>query len=83
MYNVYFYVNKIQQDASLCRYLFTTKSHSTCFGYLSQPSSGEHKSVTAASGKVLCSPDDGSVGHPKRVESDFAVNKYLLTVASC
>ena len=74
------------------------------------PSSGEHKTVTAASGTstvwwpnrprwrkvvarilrpvpdaavtVLCSPDDGCDGQPKHVESDFAVNKYLHTVAS-
>ena len=32
---------------------------------------------------VLCSPDDGCDGHPKHVESDFAVSKYLHTVASC
>ena len=32
---------------------------------------------------VLCSPDDGCNGHPKHVESDFAVNKYLHTVAAC
>ena len=31
---------------------------------------------------VLCSPDDGCDGHPKHVEGDFAVNKYLHTVAS-
>ena len=30
---------------------------------------------------VLCSHDDGCDGHPKHVESDFAVNKYLHTVA--
>ena len=32
---------------------------------------------------VLCTPDDGCDGHPKHVESNFAVNKYLHTVASC
>ena len=32
---------------------------------------------------VLRSPDDGFDGHPKHVESDFAVNKYLHIVASC
>ena len=26
---------------------------------------------------VLCTPDDGCDGHPKHVEGDFAVNKYL------
>ena len=44
------YINKIQQDATACRYLFTAKSLSTCFGCPSHPSSGEHKTVTAASG---------------------------------
>ena len=44
------YINKIQQDAAVCRYLFTAKSLSTCFGCPSHPSSGEHKTVTAASG---------------------------------
>ena len=44
------YINKIQQDATLCRYLFTAKSLSTCFGCPTHPSSGEHKTVTAASG---------------------------------
>ena len=105
----YFYINKFQQDATVCRYLFTAKSVSTYFGCPSHPSSGEHKTVTAASGtghsvwattfcqrgriiirprwrkaavRVLYSADDGCDGHPKRVESDFAVNKYLHTVAS-
>ena len=32
---------------------------------------------------VLCSPDDGCDGHPKHVESDFVVNKYLHTVETC
>ena len=32
---------------------------------------------------VLCSHDDRCDGHPKHVESNFAVNKYLHTVASC
>ena len=39
--------------------------------------------VPEAAFTVLCSPDDGCDGHPKYVESDFAVNKYLHTVASC
>jgi len=39
-----------QQDATLCRYLFTAKSLSTCFGCPSHLSSGEHQTVTAASG---------------------------------
>jgi len=31
----------------------------------------------------LCTPDDGCDGHPKVIESNFAINKYLHTVASC
>ena len=45
-----FYINKIQQAATVCRYLFTAKSLSTCFGCPSRPLSGEHKTVTAAFG---------------------------------
>ena len=120
------YLNKNQQDATVCGYLFTAKSLSTCFGCPSHPSSGLHKIVTAASGTghitYLCnnlpprwpnqdtvliwprwrkavaqivwlvpeaavtglySLDDVCDGHPKHVESNFAVNKYLHTVASC
>ena len=44
------YTNKIQQDATACRHLFTAKFHSTCFGCPLHPSSGVHKTVTAASG---------------------------------
>ena len=39
--------------------------------------------VSEAAVTVLCFPDDGCNGHPKHVQSDFAVNKYLHTVASC
>jgi len=46
------YINKIEQDATVFRYLFTAKSLSTCFGCPSHPSSGEHKTATAASGTV-------------------------------
>ena len=42
-------INKIQQDATVCRYLLL-QNHSTCFGCPSHPSSGVHKTVTAASG---------------------------------
>ena len=100
--------------------IYLLQNNSTCFGCPSHPSSGVHKSVTAASGTghsiwatiflqrglirprwrkvvaklllrpvpeaavtVLFSPDDGCNGYPKHVESDFAVNKYLRTVASC
>ena len=38
--------NKMQQYAGI----YLLQNHSTCFGYPSHPSSGEHKTVTAASG---------------------------------
>ena len=43
-------LNKIQQDATACRYLFTAKSLSSYIGCPSHPSSREHKTVTAVSG---------------------------------
>ena len=43
------YTNKIQQDATVCRYLLL-QNYSTCFGYPSHPSSEVHRTVTAASG---------------------------------
>ena len=43
------YINEIQQDATVRRYLFTAKLLSTFFGCPSHPSSGVHKTVTAAS----------------------------------
>ena len=43
------YSNKIQQDATVYRCLFTANP-STCLGCPSHPSSGVHKTVTAASG---------------------------------
>ena len=39
--------------------------------------------VPEAAVTVLCTPDDGCDWHPKQVDSVFAVNKYLHTVASC
>ena len=48
-YIKYIYINKIQQDATVRRSLFTA-NHFTCFGRPSHPSSGVHKTVTAASG---------------------------------
>ena len=42
------FMNKIQQDATVCRYL--TQIYCTCFGCPSHPSSGVHKTETAASG---------------------------------
>ena len=43
------YINKIQQDETVCRYLFTAKSL-YMFRVSIAPSSGLHKTVTAASG---------------------------------
>ena len=39
--------------------------------------------VPEAAVTFLCIPDDGCDGHPKNVENDFAVNKYLHTVSDC
>ena len=49
-------------------FIYLLQNYSTCFGCQSHPSSGVHKTVTAASGTVLCTPDDGCDGHPKHVE---------------
>ena len=38
--------------------------------------------VPEAAVTVLCSPYDRCDGLPKHIENDFAVNKYLHTVAS-
>ena len=43
------YINKIQQDTTDAG-IYLLQNHSTCFGCLSHPSSGVHKTVTAASG---------------------------------
>ena len=61
--------------------IYLLKNYSTYYGCPSHPSSGAHKTVTAASGTghsiwavpeaavtVLCAPDDGCDGHQKRVE---------------
>jgi len=39
-------INKFQQDATVCSFLFIA-NNSTCFGRLSQPSSGVHQTVNA------------------------------------
>ena len=46
---IFQYINKIQQDATVCRYLFTAKLL-YMFRVSSHPSSGVHQTVTAASG---------------------------------
>jgi hypothetical protein len=52
--------------------IYLLQNHSTYFECPSHPSSGVHKTVTAASG----------TGHTVKY-AVFAVNKYLNTVASC
>jgi len=88
---------KIQPDATVCRYLFTAKSL-YMFRVSQHPSSGVLKTVTAASGTghnigtatslqrglfgtVFSTPDDGCCD-TRNMQSNFAVNKYLHTVAS-
>jgi len=80
---------KIQPDATVCRYLFTAKSL-YMFRVSQHPSSGVLKTVTAASGTgpvpeaavtVYSTPNDGCCD-TRNMYSDFAVNKYLHTVAS-
>ena len=44
--NILIRPNKMQQYAGI----YLLQNHSTCFGCPSHPSSGEHKTVTAASG---------------------------------
>ena len=88
--------NKMQQYEDI----YLLQNHSTCFGCLPHPSSGVHKTVTAASAtqEEVCRPDIvtctrgcnysyillvmGAVD-ARNMQSDFAVNKYLHTVASC
>ena len=90
--------------------IYLLQNHSTCFGCPSHPSSGVHKTVTAASGtghitylcnnlplRLLLRYYDlyqrlqlqfyvllmmGSMD-TRNMLSDFAVNKYLHTAASC
>jgi hypothetical protein len=84
---------KIQPDATVCRYLFTAKSL-YMFRVSQHPSSGVLKTVTAASGTghntgTATSLQRGLIGtglcesyDTRNMYSDFAVNKYLHTVAS-
>jgi len=55
--------NKMQQYVDI----YLLLNYCTCFGRPSRPSSGVHKTTVAASGTVLCTPDDGLDGRPKRV----------------
>jgi hypothetical protein len=102
--------NKMQQYAGI----YLLQNHSWCFRCPSHPSSGVHKTVTAASGTATTTfRQRGQIGHvggrlllryydlyqrlqlqfcvllmmggmdTRNMKSDFAVNKYLRTVASC
>ena len=81
--------------------IYLLQNHSTCFGCPSHPSSGAHKTITAAwrslGGGLLLRYYDlyqrlqlqfyvlltmGAMD-TRNIQSDFAVNKYLHTVASC
>jgi len=55
--------NKMQQYVDI----YLLLNYCTCFGRPSRPSSGVHKTVAAVSGTVLCTPDDGRDGRPKRL----------------
>jgi len=48
--------------------IYLLLNYSACFGRPSRPSSGIYKTEVAASGTVLCTPDDGLDGRPKHVE---------------
>jgi len=73
---------QIQPDATVCRYLFTAKSL-YMFRVLKHPSSEVLKTVTAASGTGHNTGTATSLQRDTRnMYSDFAVNKYLHTVAS-
>jgi len=70
---------KIQPDATVCRYLLTAKSL-YMFRVSQHPSSGVLKTVTATS---VTGHNTGTATSLQRgLISDFAVNKYLHTVAS-
>ena len=56
--------NEMQQYTDI----YLLLNYSACFGRPSRPSSGVYKTEVAASGTVLCTPDDGLDGRPKHVE---------------
>jgi len=76
------YINKIQQDATDAG-IYLLQNHSLIRPRWRKVVAQILWPVPEAAVTVLCSPDDGCDGHPKHVESDFVVNKYLHTVASC
>ena len=48
------YIINVQRDATICSlYFILLKDQSTRFGCLSHPSSGVHKTVVTATGKVI------------------------------
>ena len=52
----------VQRDATICSlYFILLQCHSTCFGCLSHPSSGVHKTVVTAT--AATSIQRGQVGH--------------------
>ena len=86
-------MNKNPTDATVCRYLFTAKLL-YMFRVSKHPSSGVLKTLSAASGtgrttctatslqrSLIGTPDDGCCDS-RNIKSNFAVNKYLHTVAS-
>ena len=76
------YINKIQQDATVCRYLFTAKSlymfrvsiipinlpPTWPKATLEEGCAQVLRPVPEAAATVYCTPDDGRDGRPKRVE---------------
>ena len=90
--HVVFCVNKNPTDATVCRYLFTTNLL-YMFRVSKHPSSVPIRprwrgvavqvvwTVPEAAGTVFNTPDDGCCD-TRNMYSDFAVNKYLHTVAS-
>ena len=55
----------VQQDAKQKSPFIILKVHSTCFGCQPNPPSGEHKTVTAASGTghIFCAATSHQRGH--------------------
>ena len=88
---------KIQPDAKVCRYLFTVKSL-YIFRVSQHPPSGVLKTVQIRAHwrdvavpilwpvpeavVTVCSTPDGGCCDTRNMQSDFAINKYLHTVAS-
>ena len=69
--------NKVLQYAGI----YLLQNYSTCFGYLSHPSAGVHKNVTAASGTghITCQRD--VIG--PRWRKDVALTRDMTCFRSC